>query len=75
VNMRDSDRDNTSRGKHLRDDLRDDSIGSLRRGRGGKDLTASSRHPEFSRSLSSTTGGKQKNEIQRWTLDIGVSKP
>jgi len=24
VNVRDSDRDNTSRGKHLRDDLRDD---------------------------------------------------
>jgi len=69
VNTRGSDRDNTFRRKHLRDDFRDDSIGSLRRGRGGKDLTASSRHPEFSRSMTSNNGGKQRNEIQRWTLE------
>ena len=41
VNTRGSDRGNTSRGKHLRDDLRDDSIGSLRRGRGGSVISTS----------------------------------
>ena len=73
VNTRDSDRDNTSRGKHLRDDLRDDSIGSLRRGRGGKDLAASSRHPEFSRSMTSDNWREAKKRDSEMDVDVGVS--
>jgi len=37
-----------------------DSVGSLHRGRGGKDTSSSSRHPEFSRSMSSDNWRESK---------------
>ena len=72
VNTRDSDRDNTSRGKHLRDDFRDDSIGSLHRGRGRKDLTASYRHRESSRSIHVTSDNWREAKKRNSEMDAGV---
>ena len=70
VNTRGSDRNNTSRGNHLRDDFSDDSIGSIRRDHGRKDLTASYRHPEFSRSMTSDNWREAKKRHSE--IDAGV---